>query len=286
MPGTSRIVSILNALRFVIMAFHHARVLAFESRRAKEIGELIRINGGEPFLAPALVEIPLEHNQEAFTFADRLYSGNFDMMIFLTGVGARLLQRVLSTREPETRFPEALHKLTVVARGPKPIAVLREWQVPVHVTVPEPNTWRDLLIAIADRPEKSVAVQEYGRSNSALLDGLAAQGRTVVRVPVYRWGMPADTAPMAQALKDLLADQFQAAIFTTGVQIEHFLAFAAEQGQRAEAIKALEKIFIASIGPTCTESLQASGLTPTLEPSHPKMGILVREAAVKFEERE
>jgi uroporphyrinogen-III synthase len=267
------------------MAFHHARVLAFESRRAKEMGELIRINGGEPFLAPALVEVPLEHNQEAFTFADRLYSGSFDMMIFLTGVGARLLQRILATREPEGRFTEALRGLTVVARGPKPIAVLREWQVPVQVTVPEPNTWRDLLAAIADRPEKSVAVQEYGRSNSELLEGLAAQGRTALRVPVYQWTLPPDTAPLAQALQDLLAGQFQAAIFTTGVQIEHFLAFAAEQGKATEAVAALQQVFIASIGPTCTESLQASGLAPALEPSHPKMGILVREAALKFAER-
>lgn len=284
MPGTPRIVSTLNALRFVIMAFHQARVLAFESRRAKEMGELIRINGGEPFLAPALVEIPLEHNQEAFAFADRLYAGGFDMMVFLTGVGARLLQRVLATREPETQFTQALRGLTVVARGPKPVAVLREWQVPVQVTVPEPNTWRDLLVAIADRPEKSVAVQEYGRSNSELLNGLAAQGRTALRVPVYQWSLPPDTAPLAQALKELLAGQFQAAIFTTGIQIEHFLEFAAQQGQRPEAVKALEQIFIASIGPTCTESLQASGLRPALEPSHPKMGILVREAALKFEE--
>jgi uroporphyrinogen-III synthase len=274
----------LNALRFVIMAFHHARVLAFESRRAKEMGELIRINGGEPFLAPALVEVPLEHNQEAFAFADRLYSGNFDMMIFLTGVGARLLQRILAAREPEGRFPEALRGLTVVARGPKPVAVLREWQVPVQVAVPEPNTWRDLLTAIAGRAEKSVAVQEYGRSNSELLDGLAAQGRTALRVPVYQWTLPPDTAPLAQALKDLLTGQFQAAIFTTGVQIEHFLLFAAKQGKAAEAVAALKQIFIASIGPTCTESLRASGLTPALEPSHPKMGILVREAALKFAE--
>ncbi|HMF77404.1 MAG TPA: uroporphyrinogen-III synthase [Bryobacteraceae bacterium] len=267
------------------MSFHQARVLAFESRRAKEMGELIRINGGEPFLAPALVEVPLEQNQEAFAFADRLYTGGFDMMIFLTGVGARLLQRVLVTREPETRFIEALRGLTVVVRGPKPLAVLREWQVPVHVAVPEPNTWRELLTAIVDRPEKSVAVQEYGRSNSELLDGLARQGRTAMRVPVYQWGLPADTAPLAQALADLLAGQFQAAIFTTGVQIEHFLAFAGERGQRAEAAKALERVFIASIGPTCTESLRACGLAPALEPSHPKMGILVREAAIEYAER-
>jgi uroporphyrinogen-III synthase len=264
------------------MAFDQARVLAFESRRAKEMAELIRINGGEPFVAPALVEVPLEHNHEAFAFAERLYAGEFDMMIFLTGVGARLLGRILAAREPEARFQEALRKLAIVARGPKPIAVLREWQVDVAVAVPEPNTWRELLSAIAARSEKSVAVQEYGRSNAELLAGLAAQGRKVSRVPVYQWSLPSDTGPLAQALTSLLAGEFRAAIFTTGVQIEHLLEFAASQGQRDAAVNALRRIFIASIGPTCTESIHACGLEPALEPSHPKMGILVREAALLY----
>ncbi|HMJ63196.1 MAG TPA: uroporphyrinogen-III synthase [Bryobacteraceae bacterium] len=264
------------------MAFDQARVLAFESRRAKEMAELIRINGGEPFVAPALVEVPLEHNQEAFAFAERLYAGEFDMMIFLTGVGARLLGRVLAAREPGTRFEEALRKLAVVARGPKPVAVLREWQVDVTVAVPEPNTWRELLAAISARPEKSVAVQEYGRSNTELLDGLVAQGRKAFPVPIYQWSLPSDTAPLAQALTGLLAGEFHAAIFTTGVQIEHFLEFARSQGQHDAAVNALRRIFIASIGPTCTESINAWGLKPAIEPSHPKMGILVREAALLY----
>jgi len=264
------------------MSFGQARVLSFESRRAKEIGELIRINGGEPFVAPALIEVPLEHNGEAFAFADRLYSGEFDMMIFLTGVGARLLHRVLATRDPEDRFPNALRGLTTVARGPKPIAVLRDWNVPVTITVPEPNTWREILGALTSRPECSVAVQEYGRANGELIDGLTIQGRQVFSVPVYQWKLPSDTGPLSQALDALLSEQFDVALFTTGVQIEHFLEFASERGKREAALDALRRIFIASIGPTCSESLKSFGLTPALEPSHPKMGILVREAALQY----
>jgi uroporphyrinogen-III synthase len=267
------------------MSFAQSNVLAFESRRAKEMAELIRINGGKPFVAPALREIPLEQNPAAFDFATRLYAGEFDMVVFLTGVGSRLLQRVLATREPENLFLEALRNLTVVARGPKPVAVLREWHVPIAVTVPEPNTWRELLEAVAGRPETSVAVQEYGRTNAELLSGLAAQGRHTTRVPVYQWALPEDTAPLAEALEMLLAGRFQAVIFTTGVQIDHMLAFAQQQGRRAEALAALAQTFIASIGPTCSESLRAQGLPAALEPSHPKMGVLVREAASAFGER-
>jgi uroporphyrinogen-III synthase len=267
------------------VSFAGARILAFESRRAKEIAELIRINGGEPLVAPALMEVPLEENREALAFADRLYAGEFDMMIFLTGVGTRYLQQVIAVRDGEQRFLNALRKTVIVARGPKPSAVLREWSVPIAVTVPEPNTWRELLAAIASRKETSVALQEYGRSNPELTDGLQAQGRTVTRVPVYRWSLPQDTAPLAQALDALLADQVRAALFTTGVQIEHFLDFAETRHQRAKAVAALNNVFIASIGPDCSESLRECGLTPQLEPSHPKMGILVREAAQAFAKR-
>ncbi|MBV8553800.1 MAG: uroporphyrinogen-III synthase [Acidobacteriaceae bacterium] len=266
------------------MSFAAAKVLAFESRRANEMAELIRINGGEPFVAPALMEVPLEQNQAAFDFAARLYAGDFDMIIFLTGVGTRFLHRVLATRDPEDRFPEALRRLTVVARGPKPTAVLREWQVPIAVSVPEPNTWRELLDAVRTRPEMRVAVQEYGRPNPELLAGLEAQGRKVTAVPVYQWQLPQDAAPLTGALQVLLDGGFDAALFTTGVQIEHFLAFAGRHGQGDQARTALGKLFIGSIGPDCTESLKTCGLTPAMEPSHPKMGMLVREAALKFAE--
>jgi uroporphyrinogen-III synthase len=267
------------------MSFGQARVLSFESRRAKEIAELIRINDGEPFVAPALVEVPLEENQEAFEFADRLYAGEFDMLIFLTGVGTRLLHRTLALRDPEDRFIEAIRRLTVVARGPKPMAVLREWNVPVAISVPEPNTWRELLAAVEHRPEKSVAIQEYGRTNQELVEGLTAQGRRVSTVAVYQWKLPADTAPLALALEDLLVGKFDVTLFTTGVQVEHFLKYAADHGQRDAAVEALRRTLIASIGPTCSESLRQCGLTPALEPSHPKMGVLVREAAARYAAR-
>ena len=263
-------------------SFGNCKVLSFESRRSKEIAELIRINGGQPFVAPALLEVPIEHNESAFQFADRLQAGDFQMVIFLTGVGARHLGKILSSRDGDERLPMELRQVKIVARGPKPTAVLREWQVPICIQVPEPNTYRELLTAVANEPGPSVAVQEYGRPNDELISGLEAQGRKVMSVPVYQWRLPEDTAPLSEALNRLLAGEFQIIVFTTGVQIEHFLGFAEQLGKRREAETALKKTFIASIGPTCSEALRQCGLSPSLEPSHPKMGILIREAAQQF----
>src|SRR5271165_4923541 len=125
------------------MPFNGLRVLSLESRRATEMERLIRNQGGEPFVAPSMRERPLEDNPHAFQFAEHLFHGDFDMVILLTGVGTRLLGQALATRWPANAFPDALRGLTVVARGSKPLTVLREWGVPVTVIVPEPNTWRE-----------------------------------------------------------------------------------------------------------------------------------------------
>jgi uroporphyrinogen-III synthase len=261
------------------MPFDGLRVISFESRRATEIAELIRRHKGEPFVAPSMREAPLENNQEAFEFAERLFRGEFDMMILLTGVGTRALDKVLASRYGPQAFAEALRKIKIVARGPKPSAALREMQVPITVSVPEPNTWRELLTAIGDFPERHIAVQEYGKSNPELLAALRAHGAEVTAVRVYQWGLPEDTAPLREAVRRIVAGESDVAIFTTSIQATHLLQIAAHAGLEESVLKNLRTMAIASIGPTTSETLEDSGIQPDIIPTHPKMGILVKEAA-------
>ena len=92
------------------MPFDGLRVLSLESRRSAEIEKLIRSQGGVSFVAPSMREVPLEQNPKAFEFAARLFEtgGEFDMVIFLTGVGARLLNQILETHYPPGSFAAAL----------------------------------------------------------------------------------------------------------------------------------------------------------------------------------
>src|SRR5258708_6048796 len=167
------------------MALDGMRVISFESRRASEMGELIRRQGGAPFVAPAVREVPIENNPDTAVFAERLFRGEFDMIIFLTGVGARALNKSLESYAPG-RFAEALRKITTVVRGPKPAAALREMNVPITIQVPAPNTWHEIVAVTEGRPEKRIAVQEYGKSNLELLDALTARGAQVTRVRGYQ----------------------------------------------------------------------------------------------------
>jgi uroporphyrinogen-III synthase len=261
------------------MPFNGLRVVSFESRRAAEMAELIRRQGGVPFVAPSMREAPIENNAEAFEFAEQLFHGDFDMLIFLTGVGTRALNKVLASRYPEDRFAEALRRIAVAARGPKPLAALRELQVPVAVTAPEPNTWRELLAALDGRPERKIAVQEYGKSNPELLDGLRARGAEVTPVRIYQWDLPEDLEPLREAVHRIADGAADVAMFTTSIQIPHLFRIAAEEGIEAAMREGLRRMAIASIGPTTTETLEEFGLQPDITPTHPKMGFLVKETA-------
>lgn len=261
------------------MGFSGLRVLSLESRRAVEMEQLIRRQDGEPFVAPSMREIPLAQNEEAFAFAEQLFGGRFEMVILLTGVGTRQLNRVLATRFPEAAFAEALGRLTVVARGPKPVAALREMGLKPAIVAPEPNTWRELLAAVEGRPERRIAVQEYGRPNPDLLAGLRGRGAEVTTVRVYQWGLPEDLEPLREAARLLAAGAFHVALFTTAIQIAHLAQVARELGIEEEALRNLRRCRVCSIGPTTTEALEEFDVHPGMEPSHPKMGFLVREAA-------
>jgi uroporphyrinogen-III synthase len=267
--------------------FQGRTVLTLESRRGQEMSRLIETYGGKPLHAPAMREVPLSSNPEALKFGDALLEGKFDVVIFLTGVGARVLSKAVESLYPVEQFFEALRKVSVVARGPKPVAVLREWKVPITIAAPEPNTWREVFQAIDDNKlalrDKQVAVQEYGVSNPELLEGLRERGAYVTRVPVYQWDFPEDQGPLRAAVNAIIARRIDVALFTTSVQVNHLFQIAEQVGKK-DALKAgLENVLKASIGPTTSEVLRRYGLSIDLEASHPKMGFLVKEAAEQSE---
>lgn len=256
------------------------QVVAFESRRAQEIATLIRRHGGMPLVAPAMREVPLSDQREALAFARELEAGTIDVVLLLTGVGTHALAEAVIPVVPRERLVAALGRATLVARGPKPVAALRELGLVPAIVVPEPNTWREMLETLDARMPvggRRVAVQEYGVANPELLDGLAARGASVLRVPVYRWALPEDLAPLRDAIRRLAATEVDVALFTSATQVEHLARVAVDDGM-AEALRAgVARVVVGSVGPVCSEALRRAGVGVDVEPTHPKMGPLVAE---------
>ncbi|MGE3315052.1 MAG: uroporphyrinogen-III synthase [Planctomycetaceae bacterium] len=242
---------------------------------------LIERNGGVATVVASMREVPLEDNRPAMHFAEELLAKRIDVVVFLTGVGARILLQAVESRHERDQFLRALDQTVTIVRGPKPFAVLREWNVHIDHRAPEPNTWRELTATIESGVPisgKRVAVQEYGKSNEELYDELDRLGANVLRVPVYQWALPTDTAPLEDAIRQIVSGKHDLLLFTSAQQIHNVLEVAEKLGLRGEWLAAASKCVIGSIGPTASETLHEVGLPVDIEASPPKMGQLVRDA--------
>ena len=262
--------------------FNGLTVAAFESRMTAEIIRLIERHGGVPLVTPALREIPLDDNSAALKFGVQLTTERVDMLILLTGVGTTALFDLLKTRYPWPSIVEALNQTALVARGPKPVAALKALGLQPMLTVPEPNTWIDLISTLDEyRPVKGlrVAVQEYGASNPDLLEALKQRGAEVFQVPIYRWALPEDLGPLRQALNNIIDGKVFVLLITNAAQVDHVMQVLEKDGKVERFRAALNNMVVASVGPTASERLRHHDWPIDLEPSHPKMGILVKETS-------
>ena len=262
--------------------FDGLAVAAFESRMAAEITRLIERYGGRPLVAPALREIPLDDNSAALKFGVRLTTEQVDILVLLTGVGTTALFDLLKARYPWSSIVATLKQTAIVARGPKPVAALKAFGLQPTLTVPEPNTWVDLISTLDEyRPVKGlrVAVQEYGASNPDLLEALKQRGAEVFQVPIYRWALPEDLGPLRQALGEIIAEKVPVLLVTNAAQVDHVMQVLEKDGKVEPFRAALKKMVVASIGPTASERLHQHEWPIDLEPSHSKMGILIKEAS-------
>lgn len=265
-------------------SFDGLRVLSLESRRAKEVEKLIRTYRGEPLVVPAMREVQIESQKAALDFLADLLQDRFDVVIFMTGVGVRALMEIAKTQFDPAEVVSALRKVRVIARGPKPEQILRELKIPVLATAPEPSTWHELLNVLdgvfADTlSSMRVALQEYGASNPELLSALSERSLSVTKVPVYQWALPEELQPLRECVHGIATGYVHVVLFMTAVQVIHLFQVAEQMGLVEELRAGLAAMVVLSIGPTTSEELAHYGVIPDFEPSRPKMGFLVNEAA-------
>ena len=260
------------------------RVVCFESRRAKEMAELIRRYDGDPIMAPSMREVPLSENRAALDLLPQIEAAKFDILILMTGVGTKTLNETLLTHFPQERIVAGFKQLQLVARGPKPIGALKELGLQAALTVPEPNTWREILSTLEGALNirgKRIAIQEYGIANPELVAALEQRGAIVTSIPIYRWALPEDLTPLRSAIDKILAGAVDVALFTNGAQVDHLVRVAGFDNRVDGLRQRLKQIAVGSVGPVCSEILRRFGIDPDIVPEHPKMGSLIAEVAAR-----
>ncbi|MBO0790363.1 MAG: uroporphyrinogen-III synthase [Ktedonobacteraceae bacterium] len=254
-------------------------IALLEARMSDEMARLIRRHGGTPYSVPAVREAPLNSASEVNTFIDHLVQNKIQVIIFFTGVGVATLLKEAEALERLPEILDALCKVTIVCRGPKPAAVLKRHGIPITLNASEPHTTNELIQTLdtLDLQGQNIALVHYGERNAVLAQNLRDRGiASLEELCLYQWLLPEDLNPLRTLVRDIIEQHIDAVVFTSQIQARHLLHIAAEMRLTDQLITALNtRTIVASIGPTCTAALQDYRITPHVVPKHPKMGHLV-----------
>src|SRR2546421_2338282 len=268
------------------MSLKGKRVALLEARMSAELASLVERHGGSAYPVPAVRETPIDQPEETAAFVDALCARRFDVVVFMTGVGASALFKEAGNRGRLDEALDALRATTTVCRGPKPVAVLRRQNVQVNITAAEPHTTTEVLQALEtlDLHGKHVGLVHYGERTDAAADGLRLRGATVDEICLYEWRLPDDVTGLERLVGEIIDGRVDALAVTSQVQIRHLFQIADKLGKHSELADALNrKLVVAAVGPVCATALRSFGVIPHVQPSHPKMGSMMMALADYFD---
>jgi uroporphyrinogen-III synthase len=255
---------------------------------SSELATLVTRLGGEPVCAPAVREVALEAGPAIARLIERLSAGALQVILFQTGVGVKALLKAAEHLNRLEELLSALRRMTTVARGPKPSAVLKQNQVPITVSIQEPFTTKEILAALdgLELQGKGVALLHYGERNVPLAEALVGRGAQLEEVCLYEWQLPDDLEPLRMLIGEIISGRVDAVAFTSQIQVRHLFQIAAELG-KAEALRHSlnAETVVAAVGPTCAAAIQSFGVKPQIVPQPPKMGPMVLALAEYFEQQ-
>jgi uroporphyrinogen-III synthase len=264
------------------------RIGVAQTRHARELAALIEREGGVPLLAPCLREV---HSEDGAELQERLVdvtAAPVRTFVFQTGVGTRALFDLAAAAGLAERLTATVAAALVVARGPKPLAVLLRLGFRVDRRTVEPHTTAE-VVALLDAEELAghrVAVQHYGTANRALVSYLRSRGADVIELSSYRWALPEDVGPIMRLLDELRAGTLAVTAFTSASQVENLFTVAADAGLAGDLPEWLNRRTVtAAIGPTCAGALEQRGVAVAIQPGRPKMVPFVRAISDHFAAR-
>lgn len=161
------------------------------------------------------------------------------------------------------------------AIGESTAEALREAGYAVDI-LPEEYTSSGLVAALADEVAgRRVEVARSDHGSVVLLDGLEAAGAYVHETVLYELRRPPNSGDAAVAAAEGTLD---AALFTSSLTVENFLAAAAESDSETAARDGLNETLVAVIGPPTAETAADAGIEVDLVASEADFETLAREA--------
>ncbi|WP_245177394.1 uroporphyrinogen-III synthase [Geodermatophilus sp. DF01-2] len=258
------------------------------ARRREELGTLLERRGARVVYAPAIRIVPLADDAELVAATRAVLAQPVDLVVATTGVGFRgWLEAADAWGLPLVHH---LRDSRVLARGPKARGAIRGGGL-VDAWSPASESSAEVLEHLLSGAEgplagRRIAVQLHGDPLPDFVEALRGAGAEVLPVPVYRWVLPEDVAPVRRLVATIVARGVDAVTFTSAPAAASLLAVAEELGRRDELVAALrDGVLPVAVGPVTAAPLTAAGV-PSVQPERARLGALAREVVARLPERD
>lgn len=201
----------------------------------------------------------------------RLASGAFDDVIFLTGEGVRRLLARAAIAGLHDAVVAALGRCRKITRGPKPARALHEVGLASDLAARDPTS-RGVLAELQEAPlaGRNLGVQLYGTDpNEALVSALRASGAQVHTVAPYVYAPSSDEPKVVDLITRMAAGEVDAMAFTSASQIDRLFDVARTHAVIDVLEQGLARVKIAAVGPIAADSLRARQVRVDVEPGPP-----------------
>lgn len=256
-------------------------------RRADEQMKLLAGRGAECLHGPVIKTHPLGSEDELRAATEAVITQRPAVVVLTTGLGVRGWLEAADAIQLGDELRDVLSGTELLARGPKATGALVTVGFDVAWTAPRAR-YDDIVdrLAVPETDGAVVAVQLDGAGAEELCARIEALGATVIRVPVYRWSLPEETAPAERLIRSVVERRVDAVTFTAKPAVENFLEIAGFMGVLDAAVDALSTdVDSYCVGPVCAAGF---GDHPTVQmriPERHRLGAMVQQIASTFAAR-
>lgn len=247
------------------------------ARRREELGALLQRRGARVVYAPAIRIIPLDDDAELLAATRACIDLPLDVAVATTGIGFRGWMEAAEGWGLDDALRDRLGAATLLARGPKARGAIRAAGL-MDDWAPESESSAEVLDHLLgqDLEGKRIAVQLHGEPLPDFVEALESTGAEVVTIPVYRWVLPDEVAPLRRLVESVAAAAVDCVTFTSAPAVSSLLTVAREAGQEDQVLAAFERNVVAAcVGPVTAARLDRLGI-PTVQPRRSRLGALVR----------
>ncbi|MCS0789271.1 uroporphyrinogen-III synthase [Cytobacillus pseudoceanisediminis] len=259
------------------------KIALLGSRKIEEITKIVENLGGAAISRPAQ-GTSLRIDTKLKEHIGLITSGEFDWIIFTTGIGVETLYNTAQEMGVGEEFIRVLRNCQIAARGYKTVNMLKKLGVTPKVRDDDGST-AGLVRSLEgySLENKKVALQLHGDPAPKLIQWLDEQKAQYEEVLPYIHNPPEEEV-MEKLLSELLRGDLDAAVFTSTPQVRHLLHFAREKGAEIQLKEVFSQKAIAlAVGKVTAQALFDEGIDRVVFPEHERMGSAIVELSSYYQ---